>query len=185
LFSKDRSVFSAFAARQFSPLHPPVSRKGVILHIPYETIHLRALHQEIDLFDRKLAHLAKYGEYSSEADRKAAASKLEKKRETLAVEARKLVKSGVDFQISELPRSFREDAPQTAPAKAAEEELKAGREKESATVVLAGSSKDLHESPFAGTSLDGKLMLQEYKRNRARKGAPASTAAATNSEGAA
>lgn len=152
------------------------------MHTPYETIHLRALHQEIDLFDRKLAHLAKYGEYSSEADRKAAASKLEKKRETLAVEARKMVKIGVDFEISELPRSFREDAPPAPSTKTVKKELKTGPEKEADAVVLAEPLAHVHESPFAGTSLDGKLMLQEYKRNKARKEAPESAGAATKSE---
>ncbi|MGC8549299.1 MAG: hypothetical protein ACP5M4_06335 [Acidobacteriaceae bacterium] len=151
------------------------------MHTPYEKLHLRALHQEIDLFDRKLAHLARYGEYSSEADRKAAASKLEKKRETLAVEARKMVKSGVYFAASDLPRSFREDAPTTAPVPSVEVEPKTGSEKEPATVVLAEPLKGRHESPFAGTSLDGKLMLAEYKRNKVRKEAPVSTVATTDS----
>ena len=68
---------------------------------------LKSLHEEIDLYDRKLAHLAKYETFTSEVDREAAIGKMSTKRETLARTARKLVQDGIEFHPSELPRSFR------------------------------------------------------------------------------
>ncbi|WP_263417873.1 hypothetical protein [Terriglobus albidus] len=69
--------------------------------------YLKSLHEEIDLFDRKLAHLAKYEAFASEAERETAIGKMETKRATLARTAHKLVEEGVEFQPSDLPRSFR------------------------------------------------------------------------------
>ena len=69
--------------------------------------YLKSLHEEIDLYDRKLAHLAKYEVFASEADRETAIGKMETKRATLARTAQKLVEEGVEFQPSDLPRSFR------------------------------------------------------------------------------
>jgi hypothetical protein len=71
--------------------------------------YLRTLHQEIGLFDRKLAHLLKYETFNTEEDRQAAAGKLATKRETLARTARQLAEEGIEFKPSELPISFRPD----------------------------------------------------------------------------
>ena len=68
---------------------------------------LRDLHQEIDLYDRKVAYLDKYGDFASEADREEAANKLLAKRATLEKTARELAASGVEYRDEELPRSFR------------------------------------------------------------------------------
>ena len=68
---------------------------------------LRDLHQEIDLYDRKLAYLDKYVAFASEADREEAADKLLAKRATLEKTARELAASGVEYREEELPRSFR------------------------------------------------------------------------------
>jgi hypothetical protein len=68
---------------------------------------LRDLHQEIDLYDRKLAYLDKYADFASEADREEAADKLLAKRATLEKTARELAASGVEYREEELPRSFR------------------------------------------------------------------------------
>lgn len=161
----------------FISLQPSKRKGAVISHTPYEKIHLKSLHQEIDLFDRKLAHLAKYGEFSSEDDRKAATSKLEKKRATLASKARQMAKDGVEFDPSELPRSFRpDDSPAPDPATpAVETESEAGPEAAPTAQVFDAVPKHRHESPFAGTSLDGQRMLEEYKRNKSRKSAPEET----------
>ena len=154
------------------PSLQPSKRKGaVISHTPYEKIQLKSLHKEIDLFDRKLAHLAKYGEFTTEADRKAAAGKMQRKRDSLAAEAQEMMKSGVEFDPSALPRSFcPEDspAPAAAPAKT-EAEPAASQETQAEPQVFDALPESRHESPFAGTSLDGKRMLEEYKRNKARK----------------
>ena len=69
--------------------------------------YLRSLHEEIDLFDRKLAHLLKYESFASDKERDAAAAKMTVKRDQLARTAKELVDEGIEFQSSELPRSFR------------------------------------------------------------------------------
>ncbi|MGO4515635.1 hypothetical protein AB4Y89_07575 [Terriglobus sp. 2YAB30_2] len=75
--------------------------------------YLKSLHDEIDLYDRKLAHLAKYEVFASDAERDTAIGKMETKRATLARTAQKLVEDGIEFQPSDLPRSFRM-APESA-----------------------------------------------------------------------
>jgi hypothetical protein len=72
--------------------------------------YLKSLHEEIDLYDRKLAHMTKYQLFASEAEREIAIGKMTTKRATLVQTAKKLVKDGVEFHASDLPRSFR---PQT------------------------------------------------------------------------
>jgi hypothetical protein len=68
---------------------------------------LRELHQEIDLYDRKLAHLAKFAEFASCTDREEARSKMLAKRAPLEKTALKLVAAGVEYEEKDLPRSFR------------------------------------------------------------------------------
>jgi hypothetical protein len=75
--------------------------------VPHDKYFLRSLHQEIDLYDRKLAYLEKYVEFASTADRKEAEKKLLAKRAPLEATARQLVADGVEFDRSDLPRSFR------------------------------------------------------------------------------
>ena len=80
--------------------------------------YLRSMHQEIDLFDRKLAHLLKHEVFASAEARASAADKLSSKRDQLVRAARGLAESGVAFRASELPRSLRpspgEAGPETA-----------------------------------------------------------------------
>jgi len=80
--------------------------------LPRDKYFLRSLHQEIDLYDRKLAYLANYVVFASPADREEAEKKMLAKRAPLAATARKLAADGVEFSPAELPRSFRiaEDA---------------------------------------------------------------------------
>lgn len=68
---------------------------------------LRKLHAEIDLYDRKLAHLVKYEPFASERERDVALGKMTTKRDALARAARKLMEEGIEFRPSDLPRSFR------------------------------------------------------------------------------
>lgn len=68
---------------------------------------LRSLHQEIDFYDRKLAYLQQHEIFASSADREEAEKKMIAKRATLAMTARKLAADGVEFNPSDLPRSFR------------------------------------------------------------------------------
>lgn len=72
--------------------------------------YLKSLHEEIDLYDRKLAHMAKYELFASDAERETALGKMTTKRATLAQAARKLMEDGIEFRSSDLPRSFRPQA---------------------------------------------------------------------------
>jgi hypothetical protein len=78
--------------------------------VPHDKYFLRSLHQEIDLYDRKLADLEKHVQFASIADRKEAEDRLLAKRSLLAVTARQLVADGVEFNPADLPRSFRTPA---------------------------------------------------------------------------
>ena len=78
--------------------------------VPHDKYFLRSLHQEIDLYDRKLAYLDKYAQFDSIDDRKEAESKLLSKRSSLAETAKQLVAAGVEFNAADLPRSFRSSA---------------------------------------------------------------------------
>ena len=79
---------------------------------PRDKYFLRSLHQEIDLYDRKLAYLASQVVFASPADREEAENRVLAKRAPLAATARKLAAEGIAFNSAELPRSFRvaEDA---------------------------------------------------------------------------
>jgi hypothetical protein len=68
--------------------------------------YLKSIHQEIDLYDRKLAHLNRYDVFASDADRETAARKMNGKRELLVRTARRLASEGIEFKDSDLPRSF-------------------------------------------------------------------------------
>jgi len=69
--------------------------------------YLRDLHQEIDLYDRKLAYMDKYEEFASAEEREEAEKKLLAKRAPLEKTALQLVASGVEYDQKDLPRSFR------------------------------------------------------------------------------
>ncbi len=75
--------------------------------VPHDKYFLRSLHQEIDLYDRKLAYVEKFAQFASTADRKDAENKLLSKRKSLEATARQLVADGVEFNPADLPRSFR------------------------------------------------------------------------------
>jgi hypothetical protein len=68
---------------------------------------LRDLHQEIDLYDRKLAYLDKYVNFASSEDREDAEKRLLAKRAPLEKTALGLAASGVEYEEKDLPRSFR------------------------------------------------------------------------------
>jgi hypothetical protein len=71
---------------------------------------LKSLHKEIDLYDRKLAHIEKYEHFDSDIERETAIGKMTTKRGTLVRTAKKLMEDGIEFQTSDLPRSFRAQA---------------------------------------------------------------------------
>jgi hypothetical protein len=74
---------------------------------PRDKYFLRDLHQEIDLYDRKLAYVDKVVEFASSLDREEAAKSLLAKRALLEKAALELAGSGVEYKEKDLPRSFR------------------------------------------------------------------------------
>lgn len=73
----------------------------------HDKFFLRDLHQEIDLYDRKLAYLNNYVAFATPADREEAEKKMLAKRAPLERIARELAASGVEYNVQDLPRSFR------------------------------------------------------------------------------
>ena len=74
---------------------------------PRDKYFLRSLHQEIDFYDRKLAYVDKYVEFTTTEEKRETEGKIIAKRAALEKTARELAASGVEFRESELPRSFR------------------------------------------------------------------------------
>jgi hypothetical protein len=73
----------------------------------HDKYFLRDLHQEIDLYDRKLAYLNQYVDFASPRDREEAEKGLLAKRAPLEKAAMELAASGVEYEQKDLPRSFR------------------------------------------------------------------------------
>lgn len=69
--------------------------------------YLKTVHQEVDLYDRKLAHVIRFEVFASDSDRDTAARKMKSKRESLVQIAHRLLDEGVEFKDVDLPRSFR------------------------------------------------------------------------------
>lgn len=74
---------------------------------PHNTCHLKELHQEIDLLDRKVAHCQNLEKYDTEQERTAAVTKLSNKRALLVKAANELAEAGVVVDPKYLARSFR------------------------------------------------------------------------------
>jgi hypothetical protein len=121
-------------------------------NVPVESkYYLKSVHAEIDLFDRRLAHLMKYDVFDTEAARAAAARKLTLKREPLVQTAKRLAAEGVEFKESDLPRSFRPDG--TVSVASAPGENRSARRQ---------------GSPYAGTSLDWEKSVQSYMQAKGK-----------------
>jgi hypothetical protein len=73
----------------------------------HDKYFLRDLHQEIDLYDRKLAYLDKFVEFATPGEREEAEKSLLAKRAPLEKVALELVASGVEYETKDLPRSLR------------------------------------------------------------------------------
>lgn len=120
--------------------------------------YLRSLHEEIDLFDRKLAHLEKFEKFASEKDRNDATGKLVAKRDLLVRNARQLVNDGIEFQDSDLPRSFRSVEPEVAPEKDREAEAPAPE----------AQRRSNYSPAYAGTALDFQRYLPAQRKAKAK-----------------
>ena len=77
--------------------------------------YLRSVHEEIGLYDRKLAHLLKHEVFACEDDRASAAGKLSAKRNQLVSTAREIAGSGIEFKVCDLPRSMRSSPDERTP----------------------------------------------------------------------
>ncbi len=145
-------------------LKPQNGLETALSNTPVESkYYLKSVHAEIDLFDRRLAHLMKYDVFDTEAARVAAARKLTLKRDPLVATAKRLAAEGVEFKESDLPRSFRPDGTK-APV---EEKL----EPETASVASApGENRSARRqgSPYAGTSLDWEKSVQSYMQAKGK-----------------
>jgi hypothetical protein len=127
---------------------------------------LRSIHEEIALFDRKLAHLAKYEKFDSEEERALATRKMTTKRNTLVTTAKRLVAEGVEFNASELPISLR---PEGAPVEAVVTQVvpeDAPAKLEAAATT--GQLRAPESSPYAGTSLDWQASVERYLAKKKR-----------------
>ncbi len=71
---------------------------------------LKDLHQEIDLFDRKIAYCENHEPFDSQQARAAALQKLVSKRESLAKAALAMASRGIECDPKYLPRSFKAPA---------------------------------------------------------------------------
>ena len=130
--------------------------------------YLRSIHEEIGLYDRKLAHLLKFDSFASDKDRDMAAGKLTSKRDLLVRDAVGLVEAGIEYKPSELPRSLR-----TPEQIAAESAIKAPEQR---TLTTASDPhKQAAESSSSDTVPYFRKEIEEYmqKRGRARVQAPA------------
>jgi hypothetical protein len=77
---------------------------------PASKYDLKDLHQEIDLFDRKIAYCEKHEKFDSDQARATALHKLVTKRETLVKAALDAVSRGIECDPKYLPRSLKESA---------------------------------------------------------------------------
>jgi len=73
----------------------------------HDKYFLRDLHQEIGLYDRKLAYLEQYAEFASPSDREEAAKRLLAKRAPLQKTALELAALGIEYEEKDIPRSLR------------------------------------------------------------------------------
>lgn len=119
---------------------------------------LRSLHEEISLYDRKLAHLLKYDTFASEQDREKTVDKLTSKRNLLVRHARDLVDAGVEYKLAEVPRSLL-TAEQLA-------EISAVKPANQATTTAPPAEQPVQPSSNTLSSLHNEI--QEYLQKRQR-----------------
>lgn len=129
--------------------------------------HLKSIHEEIALFDRKLAHLEKYETFTSDDERKLAARKMTTKRNALVTMARQMVAEGVEFKASELPKSLRPEGSEDIVAAELPREKAAAAPLQDSRIVAERRATE--GSPYAGTALDWQASVQQYLNKRNRK----------------
>jgi hypothetical protein len=128
--------------------------------------HLKTIHADIDLYDRRLAHLLKYEVFATEAARAAAARKINLKRDPLVVTAKRLAAEGVEFKLSELPRSFR---PEGEAAPAPIEAAATPAPEPTPHNPSENRSSRRQGSTHASASVDWEKSIQHYMQNKPAK----------------
>lgn len=137
---------------------------GKMATAPTGKYYLRSIHEEIALFDRKLAHLEKYETFASDEERGQAVRKMTTKRKALVTIAERLVAEGVEFGASELPKSLRPAGSEEPPRTVAVQEEAAPE-----APVVAEQSRTQGSSPYAGTSLDWQASVERYLAKKKHK----------------
>lgn len=133
--------------------------------VPSDKYHLKTIHEQIDLYDRQIAHLLKFEKFETDAARDQAARKLTLKRETLVQTAQRLAAEGIEFKPNELPRSLRPKDQQETPAVVTE----AAAEPKPEPFVPAGlRARSKGNAPYAGTSLDWQASVREYMEKKGK-----------------
>jgi hypothetical protein len=118
---------------------------------PQHKYELKSLHDEIGLLDRKLAHLLRFEAFANDADRDAAARRINTKRDQMIRAARTMAENGVEFNGSDLPLSLRTE---TAAVTEAIEKPAAARKQRSR----------VHSSPIAEATLNSEFALDKKKK---------------------
>jgi hypothetical protein len=129
--------------------------------------YLKTVHEEIGLFDRKLAHLLKYEVFESEEAREAATRKLARKRETLVETAKRMAAEGVEFKPSDLPSSIRPEGMEVAAEPVKEAAVEAA-EPAGAGGAAGNRSARRQSSVYAGTSLDWEQSVRNYMQSKTK-----------------
>jgi len=128
--------------------------------------HLKSIHEEIDLFDRKLAHLMNFEKFESDTDRDLAAQKMTAKRETLVKTALRLAAEGVEFKPGDLPRSLR---PKDQPATQVKVPIEPAAAAEMPEAPAAKrSARRQSSTPYTGTSLDWQASVRQYMQKKGK-----------------
>ena len=125
--------------------------------------YLKTVHEEIGLFDRKLAHLLKYDVFETEEARAAAVRKLERKRETLVETAKRLAADGVEFKASDLPRSILPEGVEPVI------EVKTVEPEPEPIATAAGNRQARRQSgTHAGASADWEQSIRNYMQDKSK-----------------
>jgi hypothetical protein len=134
--------------------------------IPTDKYHLKTIHEQIDLFDRQIAHILKFEKFDSDAARDLAARKLTLKRDTLVVTAQRLAAEGIEFKPNELPRSLRPKDENGVTIPLVEE--KRAEQNAEAAATPPRSARGKGAAPYTGSSLDWQASVREYMEKKGK-----------------
>jgi hypothetical protein len=133
--------------------------------LPSGRYQLKSLHEEIALFDRKLAHLQKYETFATENERNASVEKLSVKRNLLIKKAQQMIDEGIEFNELERPQSLRAEVKKAPAAENALEPVSGSPQIETSSAV----EPDSQVSPYAGTALDVRQEVESYRKSKVKR----------------